>query len=136
MVRHVETGLTLAAVDDYADGDWFGAVSSALGECLDYAATTSDDILDDEHLLARSKFEISAQCELVVYFFKEDEAKAELAGDFLSNHQPTHCGTDHSGGTIIFEHWQNDFSKAGNFIHVLADLGALKKVRAVQARAK
>ena len=136
MVGHVETSLALAAVDDHADGDWFSTVCSALRECLDYAATTSDDILDDEHLLARSKFEISAQCELVVYFFKEDEAKAELAGDFLSNHQPTHCGTDHSGGTIIFEHRQNDLGKAGNFIHVLADLGALKKVRAVQARAK
>ena len=135
MVWHVETNPALATVDDHSDSDWFGAVRSALLKCLDNAASTSDYILHDEHFLAPSKFEISAQCELVVYFFKEDEAKAELASDFLSDHQPTHCGTDHSGGSIFFELWQNNFSKAGNLIHVLADLGALKKVLTVQARA-
>ena len=60
MVGHVETSLTLAAVDDHADSDWFGAVRAALGECLDYAATASDDVFDYKHLFARCKFEISA----------------------------------------------------------------------------
>jgi len=74
MVRHVETGLALAAVDYHADGDWFGAVRSALIERLQYAATAGDDIFNDEHLFVCCEFEISAQCELVIYFFKEDEA--------------------------------------------------------------
>jgi hypothetical protein len=60
VVRHIKTSFTLAAVDDHTDGDWFGAVRSALGERLEYAATAGDDILNDEHLFARCEFEISA----------------------------------------------------------------------------
>ena len=74
MVRHVEAGIALAAVDDHANGDWLGTVRSALSERLDHATTTGDDVFDYEHLLARCEFEIPAQCELVVYLFKEDEA--------------------------------------------------------------
>ena len=133
MVRHVKTGFALATVDDNTDGDWYGAVRSALGECLDHAATAGDDVFDNKHLFARREFEISAQCELVIYFFKKDVAKAELAGDFLPDHQPTHRGTDHGGSTIILEHRQHNLGEASDFIHVLADLGALKKVRAMQA---
>ena len=69
MVRHIKTGFTLATVDDHTDGDWFGAVCSALGECLDHATTTGDNVFDYKHLFARCEFEISAQRELVVYFF-------------------------------------------------------------------
>ena len=60
MVRHVETSLALAAVDDHSDSDWFGAVRPALGECLDHAATASDDILYNKDSLARREFEISS----------------------------------------------------------------------------
>ena len=74
VVRHIKTSFALATVDNHPDGDWFGAVRSALGERLEYAATAGDDVFDDKHLFARREFEISAQCELVIYFFKEDEA--------------------------------------------------------------
>ena len=59
MVGHVETSLALAAVDDHADSDWFGAVRAALGECLDYVPPRVMTF-DYKHLFARCKFEISA----------------------------------------------------------------------------
>ena len=74
MVRHIKTCFALATVNDHTYGDRFGAMRSALIECLDYAATASDDIFNYKYLFARYEFEISAQRELVVYFFKEYEA--------------------------------------------------------------
>ena len=85
VVRHVESGLASAAVDDDTDGYRVRTVFAALFQRLDHAPAAGDDVLDDKHLFAGFEFEIAAQFELVVYFLKENEAQAQLSGNFLAD---------------------------------------------------
>ena len=50
MVRHVEAGIALAAVDDHANGDWFGTVRSALSERLQVCGL--EQVIDNVGLVA------------------------------------------------------------------------------------
>lgn len=136
VVWHVESGLTGAAVDDHADRDRVRAMLAALFEGFNDAATTGNDVLDDQHLFAGLEFEVAAQFELVVDFFEKYEAQAQLAGDFLADHQAAHCGADDGGGTVVFQVGDEELSHAGDFVHVLANLRALEEMGTVQAGAQ
>lgn len=135
-MRHVKSGRAVAAVDDHADGDGIGSVGAALRQRFEHTTAAGDDVFDDEHFFVGREFEIAAQGEFIVDLLKEDEAQAELAGDLLPDHESAHRGADHCGRTVLFEHRQHDLGEASHLIHVLADLGALKKMRTVQPRAK
>ena len=98
VVRHVESGLASAAVDDHADGDWICAVLTALFERFNDATAASDDVFNDQHLLVGREFEVAAQFELIIDFFEKNEAQAELARHLLANHEAAHSWAhDRSG---------------------------------------
>ena len=132
----IEGGPTFATVDDNTDGDRLGTVEAAGLDGFDNASAAGDDILHDEHFFARLEGKITAQGEFVVDFFEENKTEPQLAGHFLADDEAAHGGSDDGGGTVVFELVHHNFREARNFVHILAHLGALEKVGAVQTGAK
>ena len=130
---HVEARLSCTAVDDDTDCGRLSAMSAALLKCFNHAATASDDVFDNQDFLAGFELEVAAQLQLIIDFFEEYKAQTELACDFLANYQTTHSWPDDRGRAIAFEVFDHYFCHPCDFIHVLANLGALKEMGTVQA---
>ena len=102
-----------------------------------HAAALGDDVFDDEHFFAGGDDKSAAQDQFaVVIFFRENKARAELAGDLLSDDQAAHRrGNDGGGGQ------GPDFGGQGgaDFLddgHFLQGEGALEVEAAVQTAAQ
>jgi hypothetical protein len=108
-------------------------VLAALFEGFEDAATAGDDVFDDQDFFARGEFEVAAQFELIIDFFEKNEAQAELARHFLANDEAPHCWAHDCRGAVAFQIFNQKFSHSRDFVHVLADLSALKEVSTVQA---
>ena len=131
--RHGKRGISGGAIHEHRAGDGNAAPRFDDVCAFNDAPAASYDIFRDEDFFARCDFKIAAQNEFVVFFFRKNEAHAELAGDFLSDDQAAHRGREHGFDTEVFQLRQKEFDEAGNFVHVLANLRALKIVCAVQA---
>ena len=129
---HGKLGCTVGAVHqgDGGDGVSFAVLHDV--ECLLDAPAACDHILDHQHALAGGDFKISPQHQPVVFLFDKDETFAELAGDFLPDHQTAHRRGQHHVAGRAGEFWEEEFDQSRDLVEVLADLGTLEKVAAVQ----
>lgn len=133
---YIKAGFAIAAIDNHANGDRLGAVFAAFSNRLDNAAPSGDHVFNNQYLLAWFKFEIPPKFQLVVYFFQKEETQVELAGDFLPDDKAAHRRADHGRRAVITQHGHHDLGQAGDLVHILADLGTLKKVATVETRAE
>ncbi len=97
-----------------------------------------DDVLDHQDALVGRQREPAAQLQLVVHLLGEDVAGLGLAGDLLADHESAHRrGEDGrvlpAGGLDL---GQQELREALHGRHVLADLGALEVMAAVEAGAE
>jgi hypothetical protein len=87
---YLEPGLAGGAVDQCGHGHGGGAGGGEEIEAFLGTSATGDHVLGHENALAGREGEAAADDEAVILFLGEDEADAELAGEFLSNHEPSH----------------------------------------------
>lgn len=100
------------------------------------AAAFGDDVFDDEDFFAGRNLEAAAKGEFAFLLFDEDEANAELAGDFLAEHEAAH-GRRNDGSSAEVANFGGEFS--AEFFddgHLLEGEGALEKLAAMKATAK
>ena len=60
-----------------------------------HATAFGNDVLDHENLFARDYLEPAPQHELSLLLFHENETAAELARDFLTEHEAAHGGRNY-----------------------------------------
>ncbi len=77
-------GFALGAV--YEDDEGLEVGAGVFGDVYGFlgAAAACDDVFYDEDFFIGLEGEAAAKDEFAVFFFSEDEAFAELAGDFLA----------------------------------------------------
>ncbi len=134
--RHVEAHGAGAAVHQHGHRDGVAAALAHDLKALQHAAAAGHHVLHHEHAFAGGEFEAAAQNQPVVFLFREDIARAGLAGDFLADDEAAHRGRKHGGKIEVpdaAELGEQQFGEAGDGAHVLADLRALEIVPAVQA---
>ncbi len=100
------------------------------------AAAFGDDVLDDEDFFAGGDSESAAEGEFAFLFFDEDEAEAELAGDFLAEDQAAHSGGDDRDGTQRTDLARQLCAEFLDDGHLLEGERALEELAAVEAAAK
>jgi hypothetical protein len=105
-------------------------------EALLGATAAGDDVFGDNHALAGTESEITAQHELVVFFFNEDETDAELASDLLADDESAHRRSKDGIARVRGEFRAEQFNQTRDLIHVLANLGTLEEVAAVETGAQ
>jgi hypothetical protein len=136
--RNLKAGRTGTAVDQHRNA---GGLSTGLSDNIEtfgHPPTTGDDILYDEDRLFGFEGEAAPQHQRVVLFFSENITHLCLPCDFLTNHETTHrwCQNGGEANPVRANLGQEEARKSLYRIHPLADLSALKIMRAVQSRAE
>ena len=134
--RHAEFGLPGRAINERDDGNGVGSVRLQDIQALLRAAAAGDDVFGDDDPLAGTEGKITSQHEFVVFFFNEDETYAELAGDFLADDESAHRRSEDGVTRVRGQFRAEQFNQARDLIHVLANLGALEEMAAVETRAQ
>ena len=132
--RHFETGGSLAAIDQHADTGGAAAGPTDDLERFAHPPPASHDILDHQDRLARGDDEPPAQHQRIVFLFGEKIAGFGLASHLLPDDEAAHGGREHGVEFQIEppQFLQQQSRQPLHRIEVLADLGALKIVPAVQ----
>jgi hypothetical protein len=99
-------------------------------------ATLSDHILNDEHAFAEGDFEAAPEDKLALFFFGEDEAALQLAGDFLADDEAAHGWSDDGLDILGANFFGKRSSKPFHIGHLLEGNGALEILAAVQTGAQ
>ena len=136
MEGHAKIGIAAAAVDDDRDGHWVCPEPADDVEGFLDTPAFGDDILRDQDFFPGLEFEAASQGEFVVLLFQENVALPGLACDFLADDEASHGGGDNGFEIQAGYFFPGEFGHAGDGGHVLADLGALEKMAAVQAGAQ
>ena len=123
---------SIAAVDNDGDGNGIGSEFANDVECFLDSTAFGDNVFGYEDFFTWLEFEAASEGEVSVLFFKEDVAFAGLAGNFLANDESTHGWSDYSFKISVSDLFQGEFSHSGDGGHVLADLGTLEEMAAVQ----
>jgi hypothetical protein len=127
-----EVSGSIASVHDNGDGYWISSKFTDDIEGFLDSAAFGDDVFGDEDFFARFKFETSSEGKVAVFFLQKDVAFSGLSGDFLADDESTHGGGDNGFKIIMADLLKGEFGHSGDGRHILADLGTLEKVPAVQ----
>ncbi len=105
-------------------------------QALEHAASARDDVLDHQHGLAGADGEAAPQPEDVVFLLRKQKAGPRLPRHLLPDDESAHGGREHGPEGDAPELFQQELREALDLGHMLADLGALEIVGAVQAGAQ
>jgi hypothetical protein len=131
-----EVHRAVGAIDDHRHSDDFALVGANDVHGFFNATALGDDVFDYQNSFARFNFEAAAQSEFAFFFLDENEAGAELACDFLADHEAAHRRRDHGGWREGFNLIREGVAEAFDDGHLLEGEGALEKLAAMQAAAE
>ena len=134
--RETELDRTVGAIHCHGHANDVAAVSADNIYGLLHAAPFGHDVFDHENFLAGSNFESASQGQFAFFFLDKDEAKAELAGYFLAEHQPAHGRRNDGGGAQVPDFPREFAAEFFDGRHLLQREGALEILAAVQAAAE
>ena len=93
-------------------------------------------VFDHQQAFTGVNPETAAQDELAFLLLGKDETEAELAGDFLSNHQSAHCWRNHGVSSQVAYFPGQCFSKAGDDGHLLEGKCTLEELAGMKSTSK
>ena len=128
-----EVSGSIASVHDNGDGYWISSKFTDDIEGFLDSAAFGDDVFGDEDFFSGFEFEASTEGKVSVFFLQKDVAFTGLSGDFLANDESTHGRGDDGFKISMSNLFQGEFCHSCDGGHVLADLGTLEKMAAVQA---
>lgn len=136
MAGHREFRLARAAINQHGYAHALAAGETDEVEAFLHPPTASNDVFDHEDFFARGEHEAAPHDEDVVFFFGKEVATLGLSRDFLPDDETTHAGCQHGRELEMAQFLVQQSTEPFDFGHVLADLGALEKMPAVEPRAQ
>jgi hypothetical protein len=134
--RDAQVHLTVRAIHHHGHGEHLALAGADDLDGLLHATALGDDVLDDEDLLAGNDLEPTPQGEPAVLFLGEDEADAELAGDFLADNKAAHGRGNHGDSVEAADLVGEGLTEPFDGGHVLEGEGALEVLPTVEAAAQ
>jgi len=121
------------AIDDDGDPGNLSASVAGNGDGFLDTAALGDDVFDDQDFFARGKLEAATEDQAAFLLLHENEADAELAGDFLTDDESSHRRGDHRGDPKVADLKGEGGAKTFDGRHVLKGEGALEELPTAEA---